>query len=151
MNEDLPEFKDAVEDFCAFLRKEGHSDKLLWVFRDDLWFRGIDRITIRLPVDIENESLIRKVYDDGRSKGLICLYALATFRSQTVATMWFPKFEEEEVQGWGIGVKLSIRIPLMETSSVRSMFWGLITKLPSYRESFRRNASWIGSQEWARS
>jgi hypothetical protein len=150
MDEELPEFEKAVDDFRDFLRKEGHSDKLLWVFRDDTWFKALDDRIIRFPAPRENEQLIRKVYYEGKLKGLASINALATFQGQTVATVWFPKYEKEEVQGWDIGLKLSIRNPLPEATSAGPLLWIFITKLPGFRRSFRENDWLIGSREWAR-
>lgn len=146
---ELPEFNEAVGNFREFLLKEGHSDKLLWVFRDDTWFKAIGDLVIRYPVPPENEELIRKVYEDAKAKELASISALATFRNQTVATIWFPKYEKEEVQGWDIGLMLSIRNPLPEATSVGPLFWSLLTKLPSFRRSFQENDWLIGSREWA--
>ncbi len=150
MDEALPEFEKAVTDFRDFLRKEGRSDKLLWVFCDDTWFKAIDDRVIRFPLPAENEQLIRKVYAEAKAKGLASINALATFRDKTVATIWFPKFEHEEVEEWNIGLKLSIRNPLPEATSVRPLLWSLLTKLPGFRRSFRENDWLIGSREWAR-
>lgn len=150
MDVELPEFERAVADFRDFLRKEGHSDKLLWVFRDDVWFKGIDERVIRFPVSPENERLVKKVYAEARAKGLADINALATFRDKTVATVWFPKYEEEEVQGCEIGLKLSIRNPLPEATHISPFFWSLIKWLPSFRRSFRESAWLIASRKWAR-
>jgi hypothetical protein len=147
--DELPEFDVAVREFCQFLRNEGHSDRLLWVFRDDTWFKAIDDRVICFPVPAGNEKLIRKVYAEARAKGLASVNALATYRDQTVSTVWFPKYEHEEVQGWDTGLKLSIRDPLPEATSASPFFWKLITKLPSFRRSFRDSDWLIGSRQWA--
>ncbi len=55
MNE-IPEFQVATSDFRRFLIVKGHVGELVWVFRDDLWFRGPDHVLMRYPPPAGNEA-----------------------------------------------------------------------------------------------
>ena len=144
----IPEFDHAVSDFRRFLAEQGHPDDLIWVFRDDLWRRGPDHILVRYPPPTENHLLAKKVYEEGRERGLVAITAIATAESRTAATVWFPKYPEEEVQGWSQGCKLSVRQPLPVAEGVSGWRWQLIKLLPSYRRSQRDEWS-VGSRRWA--
>lgn len=149
MNE-IPEFQLAIADFCRFLVKEGHPANLFWVFRDDLWFREPDRLLVLYPTPVENSFLAHKVYDEGRARGLVQITAIAKINDHTAATVWFPKFPEEEVQGWSRGLKLSIRQPLPMAKVVGSLGWRVVSYLPSYRW-YQQNDSFVGLRRWAAS
>src|SRR4051812_4963897 len=129
---EIPEFQVAISDFRQFLIREGHADKLVWVFRDDLWFRGPDEVLMRYPLPAGNAPLAEKVYDEGRERGLVEIKAVATSRDCVVATVWFPKFAEEEVQGWSQGLKLVIRQPLPEARIVGRLRWRVAGFMPGY-------------------
>jgi hypothetical protein len=55
---------------------------------------------------------MEKVFAEGSAKGLVELVALAQTTDWILATVWYPKYESEEVQGWGQNMKLAIRQPL---------------------------------------
>ena len=141
----ISDFNIAVSDFRRFLAGEGHPDDLFWVFRDDLWWRGPDHVLVRYPPPPENPLLAEKVYDEGRERGLAEMKALATAGGRTAATVWFPKYPEEEVQGWSQGVKLVIRQPLPEAKAVSGLAWHIIRRLPGYRR-YQRDECVIGSR-----
>jgi hypothetical protein len=147
MNE-ISDFNLAVSDFRHFLSEQGHSDDLFWVFRDDLWYSGPNQVLIRYPPPAENPLLARKVYDEGRERGLVGITAVATAEGRTAATVWFPRYPEEEVQGWSQGRMLSIRQPLPEAKAVGGLRWQIIRQLPSYRR-YQRNEWSVGSRRWA--
>lgn len=96
---EIPEFEEAVSDFRRFLTSQGQANDIVWVFRDDLWFRGPDDIFMRFAPPEVNESLAMKVYDEGRGYGLVEITAVANANEYVAATVWFPKFPEEVVQG----------------------------------------------------
>ena len=147
MNE-IPEFQVAISDLRRFLAEQGHADELVWVFRDDLWFRGPERVLMRYPPPAGNKLLAEKVYAAGREQGLVEVAAVATANDHVAATVWFPKFEEEEVQGWSQGLKLAIRQPLPTAKVIGSLRWRGVRHLSGYRW-YQRHECTIGSRRWA--
>ena len=145
---EIPEFQVAISNFRRFLFDQGHSSELFWVFRDDLWFRGPSHVLVRWPPPTENKLLAEKVYDEGRERGIVEITAVATASGQVAATVWFPKFPEEEVQGWSQRLKLSIRQPLPAAKVVSSLMWRVVRYLSGYRW-YQRNECFIGSRRWA--
>jgi hypothetical protein len=145
---EIPEFHVAIIDFRQFLVEQGHADELVWVFRDDLWFRGPDQVLMRYPPPAGNKSLAEKVYDEGRKRGLVEITAVATTSGHVAATVWFPKFPEEEVQGWSQGLKLAIRQPLPAAKVVGGLRWRMVSHLSGYRW-YQRHEFSIGSRRWA--
>jgi hypothetical protein len=145
---DISDFNLAVSDFSRFLAEQGHSDDLFWAFRDDLWYRGPNHVLVRYPPPAENHRLAKKVYDEGRERGLVGITAVAKAGGRIAATVWFPKYPEEEVQGWAQGRKLSIRQPLPEAQVVSGLRWNIIKLLPSYRR-YQQNEWSVGSRRWA--
>lgn len=145
---DIPSFDTAVESFRSFVGESGHPTTIAWVFRDDLVTpRQKGRIRNVLPP--ENQALARKVFEEGRAKGLVEIIAVGTTGQFTAATVWFPRSEEEEVQGWNQGMKLSILEPLPSLRSVTSRFaWWLVTLSMRYRLFQHREGS-IPTREWA--
>jgi hypothetical protein len=89
----IPEFDVALGSFRRFLRENGQPDGVFWIFRDDLWLISLDRAFVRSP-PVDSEALARKVYEEGRTRGLVSIDAIATNGSQTAATIWFPKFRK---------------------------------------------------------
>lgn len=144
----IPEFQVAIASFRQFLAEQGQAGEIFWVFRDDLWFRGPDRVLVPFPAPAENEPLAKKVYDEGRERGLVGITAVATAGGRVAVTVWFPKLPEEEVQGWSQGLKLSIRRPLPSAKVVGGLMWGAVRCSSGYRE-YQRNECFIGSRRWA--
>lgn len=147
MNE-IPEFQVAISDFRRFLAEQGHANEIVWVFRDDLWFRGPDHVLMRYPPPAGNKPLAEKVYVEGRERGLVGITAVATAGGRVATTVWFPKFPEEEVQGWSHGLKLAIRQPLPTAKVVGGLAWKVVRCLSGYRW-YQRNDSFVGSRRWA--
>jgi hypothetical protein len=147
MNE-IPDFESALASFQRFLAQEGHPSKILWVFREDIWQRGIDDVVLRVPAQLENFELAKKVFDEGRNKGLVDVHAIATVGDRVAATVWFPKFPGEEVQGWTRGMKLSIADPLPRAQAVGGLRW-LCFRLHSPFRHYQRFESLVGTKPWA--
>ena len=63
---------------------------------------------LRFPSQIRNLALAEKVFAEGREKGLVDIHAIASVDDKVAATVWFPKFIGEKIQGWNSGMKLSI-------------------------------------------
>lgn len=145
---EIPDFQEAISNFRRFLVEQGHSAELVWVFRDDLWLRSPTQVWMRYPPPAENYSLAEKVYNEGRERGLVEIVAVATANDRAATTVWFPKFPEEEVQGWSQGLKLSIRQPLPAAKVVGGLRWRAVGYLSGYRW-YQRVESSIRSRRWA--
>ena len=145
---EIPRFESAVRDFMDFLSSLGHPAAVVWVFRDDIWRRSRDRAFIRWPVPRGARVLVEHVYDQGRTRGIIGVHAIAKARGMTFATAWFPKFPEEEVQGCSAGLKLSIADPLADARLIPSPFWPAIRWTSSYQR-YQALECTIGTRKWA--
>ena len=144
---EIPPFEAATDDFKRFLSSRGHPSKLVWVFRDDIWRKSRVHMLVRWPVRPGAPSLAEEVYAQGRSRGIVGIQALAQTPHQVFATVWFPKFAEDEVQGWTANLKLMISDPLAQAHLVRSALWLAIRCMPSYR----RYQAWehgVGTRKW---
>jgi hypothetical protein len=144
----IPGFAEAVRRFESFLGSEGFPTTVLWTFRDDFWQRGPSCALVRWFPSPRNAELAEKVFSEGRAKGLVQIAALAQSGKWTIATVWYPKYDEEEVQGWSEGLKLSIRQPLPVTLRIPSVFWMVLGCVPGFRR-YQQNAFGIGTKKWA--
>ena len=147
---DIPSFEEAVASFKHLLTEQGHPSKILWVFRDDIWRRSSSDVVLRFPFQTRNLALAKKVFVDGRKKGLVDVYAIATIDDMTAATVWFPKFTNEEIQGWDRGMKLSIAQPLPKAKAVGGLTWLWFRLHPGFRQYYRCEFG-IGTKAWAAS
>ena len=147
---EIPEFSEAVRGFQSFLGREGVATRLVWAFRDDLWQLGQTRVLVRWPEPHQTCRLMEKVFAEGRVKGLVEIVALAQTTDWIVATVWYPKHESEEVQGWSQNMKLAIRQPLPRAVRVAPVLWRAFAWLPSFRR-YQRTAFGVGTSEWAAS
>ena len=145
---DIPEFEKAIERLRRFLAESGHSDDVFWVFREDVWRLSPTEMRVRYPSPSENVALARKVFSEGRDRGLVQITALATAAGKVAMTVWFPKYPEEEVQGWNGGMKIGISEPLPRARPVGLLRWRLLQCLPRFRQ-FQREAIFIGTKAWA--
>ena len=145
---DIPEFEEAIASFRSFLAEQGHSTGIVWVFREDIWKRSPTSVVLRFPSQTTNLALAKKVFEDGRNKGLVDIQAVAAVDNKVAATVWFPKFADEEIQGWDRGMKLSIAEPLPGAETVSQLQWLLISLKPQLRH-YQRFESWIGTKAWA--
>ena len=143
---DIPEFAVAVEDLRGFLAKHGRPVEVFWVFRDDVWFPRPARAVVRFPPPSSNSVLAEKVYAEGRTRGLVSLDAVAATSDRIAATVWFPKFPEEAVQGWTEGLKRSIREPLPVAQLLGGWRWHVASRLPG---NLLRRDSFLGTKRWA--
>src|SRR5687768_18023238 len=74
---DIPKFEDALASFRRFLEECGHSTDIIWVFRDDIWKRSVTEVFVRIPSQQKTFALARKVFDEGRTNGLVDIHAVA--------------------------------------------------------------------------
>ena len=147
MNE-IPEFEDALTSFREFLTHNGHPAEIVWIFRDDLWKRSLTEVFVRIPSQPKTLALARKVFDEGRTKGLVDVHAIAIADNTVVATVWFPRSDADEIQGWSRGMKLTISQPLLRAKTFGSFRWWLM----SFLADFRHYQTWertIGTRAWA--
>ena len=144
---DLATFEDVLKTFRSFLAEQGHPTNIFWVFRDDLWRRPAS-LELRFPSQKKNLLLAQKVFNEGQRKGLVSVDAIARVGDMVAATVWFPKFEGEEVQGWARGLKLSIREPLPVANVVGPLRWLFFRLTPQYRH-YQRFESLVGTKAWA--
>jgi len=145
---DIPEFEDAVASFRHFLAEQGHPSTIFWVFREDIWRRSHIDVVLRFPSQIRNLALAKKVFAEGREKGLVDIHAIASVDDKVAATVWFPKFTDEEIQGWNSGMKLSIADPLPSAKSVGRLRWLCFRLQPKFRH-YQRCESGVGTKAWA--
>jgi hypothetical protein len=145
---DIPLFEDAVTSFQRFLADQSHPSEIFWVFREDIWKRS-GEVLLRFPSRVRNEAIAKKVFEEGRKKGLVEISAIASAGHQVAATLWFPKFVSEEVQGWSRGLKLSIAKPLPAAKFVGGPRW-LCFRLHPQFQHYQRSESLIGTKAWAK-
>jgi hypothetical protein len=145
---DIPDFENALESFRRFLAEQGHPTNVFWVFREDIWKRSPTSVVLRFPSQIKNLGLAKKVFEEGREKGLVEVRAIATVGDKVAATVWFPRFKEEEIQGWECGMKLSIVEPLPSAEIVGELRWLLFSLKPQFRH-YQRFELWVGTKAWA--
>ena len=145
---DIPEFEDALSSFRQFLTDNGHPSEIVWVFRDDLWKRSVTEVFVRIPSQPESLALAKKVFNEGRRKGFVDVHAVAIADNTVVATVWFPRTEDDEIQGWNRGMKLSISEPLLRAKTFGVFRWWLFSFLPRFRHDQRWELI-IGTKEWA--
>ena len=145
---DIPAFDDALESFRRFLADQGHPTKIFWVFRDDIWKRTPTDIFLRCPSQTANLALTKKVFDEGRRRGLVDIHSIATVGDRVAATVWFPKYPSDEIQGWSRGMKLSVAEPLQRAKSVGQLRW-LLFRLKAQFRHYQRFEQLIGTKQWA--
>jgi hypothetical protein len=145
---DIPDFAEAQTEFRRFLRENGHPSDLFWVFRDDIWKLSPTEIWVKYPSSRQNIRLAEKVFAEGREKGLVEIHAVAVAAGQIAATVWFPRYEHQEVQGWNQGMKLSISQPLLRARLLGALRWSLLRFLPRFRK-YQKADVFIGTIEWA--
>lgn len=146
--ESIPEFSEAVESFQAFLARHSLPTAITWVFRDDIWFVAYDTLIARSEPGGGSAALAAKVYSEGQAKGLVEIIAIGRSPSHTLATVWFPKFAEDETHGWNVGLKLAIRQPCPVAWRVGGVLWRILEWSPAFRR-FQRDYESIGNRRWA--
>jgi hypothetical protein len=145
---EIPHFEDAVALFRRFLEEQGCPSKIFWVFREDIWQRSSSDVVLRFPSQRRNLALAGKVFEEGRRKGLVEVHAIATVDGKVATTVWFPKFTEEEIQGWNHGMKLSRADPLPTAKSVGAIRWLGVRLQPRFRH-YQHRELWVGTKAWA--
>jgi hypothetical protein len=145
---DLPDFGEALTQFRRALSEKGHPSDVFWVFRDDVWKLSPTEVWVKYPSSRPNINLAEKVFAEGREKGLVEVHAVAVAAGRIAATVWFPKYPHEEVQGWNRGMKLSISQPLPRAKTIGALRWLLLGFLPRFRK-YQKADMFIGTIAWA--
>ena len=146
---DIPDFAEAVDLFRDFLTKTGHSGEVFWVFRDDVWRLSPTYAWVKYPPPAKNASLAKKVFSEGRERGLVEISGIATAAQKVAATIWFPKYDNEQTQGWE-GMKMTIYDPLPDAKLVGRLRWQLLRFDPGFQR-YQRMEFFIGTKDWAAS
>lgn len=145
---DIPKFEDAVDSFRQFLTNNGHPADVFWVFREDLWKRSPTDVLVRYPAPTNNLALAQKVFAEGRERGLVDVHAIARTANRVAATVWYPKFPDEEIQGWDRGMKLSIAEPFPPAQTIGHFRWIFFWLLPRFKH-YQISDVWVGTKQWA--
>lgn len=145
---DIPEFEDALSSFREFLTQNGHPSEIVWIFRDDLWKRSVSEVLVRVPSQPENLVLAKKVFNEGRRKGLVDVHAIAIAGGAIATTVWFPRTLDDEIQGWDRGMKLTISEPLLRAKTFGSFRWWLFSFLRGFRY-YQAHELIVGTRAWA--
>jgi hypothetical protein len=144
----IPNFEDALKSYGRFLGEHGHPTEIVWVFREDIWKRSLTSVALRFPSQTKNLVLAKKVFEEGREKGLVEIKAIASLGDKVAATVWFPRFKEEAIQGWDCGMKLVIASPLPSGEIVGHLKWLSFRLSPKFRH-YQRFDVWVGTKAWA--
>ena len=118
-----------------------------WVLRNEIVVRYRKPI-LAGPASQDGAGLIEKVFEEGRAKGLVEIYVLGVSANSVLATVWYPKLDTDEVQGWDRGFKLSLSDPLPRARVLPWALWAVVRRTPLYRR-YQKNAHFIGTREWA--
>jgi len=147
----IPPFAEAVSQLRDFFVSQGVPSQLRWVFLDDVLHVGPTGLVLLEPSNPEADELAAKVYADGAAHGLVQLVAIGTHNGEALTSAWFPKYPDEQVQGWEAGLKLSIKQPLPEALAVPRWLAGLFRLSPGYRAFSAARRTDLGTYQWARS
>jgi hypothetical protein len=105
-------------------------------------------ITTRIPSQPENFALAKKLFNEGRRKGLVDVHAIAIVGDAVAATVWFPRTSNDEIQGWARGMKLTIAKPLLRARVFGSFRWWLFSFLSRFGY-YQAHEFTIGTRRWA--
>jgi len=130
----IPPFDEALSTFRRFLRSQGHPDRVVWAFREDMYYsRQGDQYRVSWPLPHKNEGVARMLFEVGQRRDLVGLHALFYLNDYVVATVEAP--EPDEIQGWSENLKLSVRSPLVEAEAIRRFLWPFHRRSLEYRRS----------------
>ena len=76
------------------------------------------------------------------------IHAVAVAEGQVGATVWFPKYAHEGVQGWNRGMKVSIPQPLPDAKTIGALRWSLLGFVPRFRQ-YQKADMFTGTVAWA--
>jgi hypothetical protein len=124
--ENIPSFTEAVKGFQNFLRADRRPHEIIWAFGEDLYSASPSTHWVAWPLPPENMVHAWRLFDAGRTRGLVELQALFSVGSYTVPM-------PDEIQGWTHGLKLAIRQPFVPATAVaRGLRWWMHRVRPTY-------------------
>lgn len=101
MGSDIPpDFDAAVARFRAFLELNSYCGNIVCVTPEDVLVTGKRFIYVRVPIPADNESKIRRMYDEGVTQGRgLLMGTVCSMNQSTYCYLWFPKSADETPQG----------------------------------------------------
>jgi hypothetical protein len=146
--DDLPDFAAATDRMRELLVSHEHPSTFVWVFREDICWITPATILLRPLTQRDTADLSRRIYEEGRAKGIVEIRALARTRDAVAVTVWYPAQLINQVQGWNRGLKLSVSEPLPRARSIPAIAWFGVRHSPWYRRGQVRR-SWVLTRKWA--
>lgn len=118
-------YSEAKAQLQDFLRSQGHSAEIVWIFQEDVVPR-YQAFLIKTPLDNENELIAERIYNLGIERGFgVCLSAFAIRDSRVCCYVLLPNDEEDAVSlliGEGLKISISCDLPTATTTS-SSLVW----------------------------
>jgi len=131
-------FEEAQAYFKDCLSSNDVSSDLLWVFREDVSFL-YDRIYIRTPVSVENESRAKACYELGQKRDVgVNLHGFCLLDSRLCCYIALPKddLEAQYMLMSNVAVKYSWRTELPEAQPISNALMWRIRAWQSSRARF---------------
>ena len=149
--DETPPFDEALAAFMNFIRDQGFSTDLAWVFREDVT-NCINENWIRAPIPPVNEEIARAYFEYGRGEGRgVTVSVWCRLGDQSACYVWVP--EDDEAASYAMQTPLKLSVPSSPSIAlpvVSSLRWRWLTltnrwhrctrflkSLPSRDEAFR--------------
>ena len=149
MLNETPPFEESVAAFLGFIRSEGLSSELVWVFSEDVT-NCIRDYWIREPVPARNALLARDYFEYGRRQGRgVSIEMLCRVGGRTACYVWVP--EDDAAASYAMQRPLGIKMPHdpVAATSVRSKLkWQFLKSYHRWRRC-RRFAELLPARETA--
>ena len=128
-------FSGVVAQLQKLLSSSGHSDQLVWLFREDFYHAALTRPIVRYPLPPQNLELAERHFEAGRAQGWgVQLRAQFEVAGQAGCTLWFPDAFAQGDQNVLQENVLSVASPLVSARLVRSpIVWWVHCLRPIYR------------------
>ena len=115
------DFDQTIDQFKAFLSKQGWPDRIVWVTKDDVLVSP-GPIFVRTQQALRNTELVRRRFEESAHRpGGILLAALSSSENTTFCYFWIPGDEREaalHMTPSGGGAKFSAPVPGSERAIV---------------------------------
>ena len=129
-------FDEAQGAFKKFLQKQGHSDRLLWLFREDVISeKGV--YFIKVPKANENERHAKDCYELGRTRGFgVALHGFCLLDNCVCCYIQLPKddLDSQYKLMSDVYVKYSVVEPIKKGQAVRNLILWNIRKWKNRRK-----------------
>jgi hypothetical protein len=122
LNEEKPNFEEAVVKFQEFLRANHYSGEISWVQPDDVLLTGKKLVYVRVSSEEARRKMARKTYEEGmpRRRGVL-FRTICDLGSTTCSHVWAPETEDEAAKLlMPVGLKLTIQTDRIRGVSVKS-------------------------------